>query len=102
MWQGYIVRRIVKLNRERRYAEAVQRLDRDLPLFSRYAQHAASGSTLVAELMKLRAAASREWDEGNRKEVEVAMHKRMTTRADARSGPRQAWSSFVPGEEREE
>ena len=76
VWQAYIVRRIVRLNREGRYAEAIKRLDHDLPLFSKYAKNAASGPILTAELTRLREAASREWSEGSRKEVELAMYKR--------------------------
>jgi Ca-activated chloride channel family protein len=96
VWQAYIVRRIVRLNREGRYAEAIRRLDRDLPLFAKYARNAASGQVLVAELKRLRDAASREWSEGSRKEVEVAMHKRASSRVDARIAAPQAWSDFLP------
>ncbi len=98
VWQGYIVRRICRLNREGRYSEAIRRLDRDLSIFAKYAENAASGEALIAELRKLRDAASREWNEGNRKEVEVAMYKRMSTRVDARSAPPPDWSSFLPEE----
>ena len=96
VWQAYIVRRIVRLNRERRYDEAIRRLDRDIPLFAKYAQNAASGAVLVAELKRLREAASREWSEGSRKEVEVAMHKRTSNRVDARSTKPADWKDFLP------
>jgi len=99
VWQAYIVRRIVRLNREGRYSDAVRRLDRDLPLFTKYAEHAASGKTLIAELKRLRAAASREWNEGNRKEVELVMHRRAYSRDDVRSAPPvapAAWSDLMP------
>jgi Ca-activated chloride channel family protein len=91
VWQAYIVRRVVRLNREGRYAEAIKRLDRDLPLFEKYARNAASGSALVAELKRLREVASREWSEGRRKEVEVAMYKRNYGRVDARASAPEDW-----------
>ena len=96
VWQAYIVRRVVRLNREGRYAEAIRRLDRDLPTFAKYARNAASGQALVAELKKMRAVASREWSEGSRKEVEVAMYKRASNRPDARSAQPAAWSNQLP------
>ena len=97
VWQAYIVRRIVRLNREGRFAEAVRRVDRDLPLFEKYAKNAVSGKKLVAELRKLREAASRQWSEGNRKEVELVMYKRAHGVADVRSAPpaAEAWSDLL-------
>jgi Ca-activated chloride channel family protein len=91
VWQAYIVRRIVRLNREGRYAEAIKRLDRDLPLFSKYARNAASGPVLIAELKRLREVANRDWTEGNRKEVEVSMYKRTYSTADVRAAAPEAW-----------
>lgn len=101
VWQAYIVRRVVRLNRERRFSEAIRRLDRDLPMFMKYAKHAASGERLVAELKRLRASANREWNEANRKEVELVMHKRAYGRMDERSAPpvlAAAWSDLLPDE----
>lgn len=91
VWQAYIVRRIVRLNREGRYAEAIKRLDHDLPLFSKYAKNAASGPTLIDQLKRLRDVASREWSEGSRKEVEVAMYQRNYSRSDARTLKQEDW-----------
>ena len=48
-------------------------VDRDLPVFEKYSKNAVSGKKLVAELKKLREAASRQWSEGNRKEVELVI-----------------------------
>ena len=84
MWQAAIVRRILQLNREGRFLEAQKRLDRDLPLFTRYAKAAVNGPTLIRELQEMRAVADREWSEGNRKEMQVHMPR--TTTATARSG----------------
>jgi Ca-activated chloride channel homolog len=98
VWQAYIVRRIVRLNREGRYAEAIKRLDHDLPLFSKYAKNAASGAILTAELTRLREAASREWSEGSRKEVEVAMYKRRYSSLDARSAKPEDWTAHATGQ----
>ena len=91
VWQAHIVRRIVRLNREGRYAEAIKRLDHDMPLFSKYAKNAESGPILIDELKRLRDVASREWSEGSRKEVEVAMYKRNSSRVDARSVKPEDW-----------
>jgi Ca-activated chloride channel family protein len=91
VWQAYIVRRIVRLNREGRFAEAIKRLDRDLPLFTKYAKHAVSGEILIAELKRLREFASREWNEGGRKEVEVAMYKLRYSRVDSRAAAPASW-----------
>ena len=85
VWQAYIVRGVVRLNLEGRYAEAVRRVDRDLPLFEKYAKYTTGGKKLVAELRKLREAASRQWSEGNRKEVELAMYQRVFYLAEVRS-----------------
>lgn len=101
VWQAYIVRRVVRLNRERRFSEAIRRQDRDLPLFSKYAKNAASGERLIAELKRLRASAHREWNEGNRKEVELVMHKRAYGRMDERLAPpvlAANWSALLPDE----
>jgi Ca-activated chloride channel family protein len=95
VWQAYIVRRIVRLNRERRYAEAIRRLDHDLPLFSKYTKNAASGAVLIAELTRLREAASHEWNEGSRKEVEVAMYKRYYSKVDSRALKPEEWTAHA-------
>ena len=65
VWQAKIVRQIVQLNREGRYAEALKRLDLDLPLFTKYAERAADGVELIAELQRLRDVVNREWSEGS-------------------------------------
>jgi hypothetical protein len=98
VWQAYIVRRVVRLNRDGRFAEAVRRVDRDLPLFEKYVRTTASGKKLVAELKKLREAASRQWSEGSRKEVEVAMYQRAYCVADMRSAApaAEAWCDLLP------
>ena len=98
VWQAYIVRRIVRLNREGRYAEAIKRLDHDLPLFSRYASNALNGAVLIAELTRLREAASREWSEGSRKEMEVAMYQRTSSRRDARTAQQNGWITHATGQ----
>ena len=56
-----------------------------------------NGKKLVAELRKLREAASGQWSEGNRKEVELVMHKRAYCLADVRSAPPApgAWSDLL-------
>lgn len=97
MWQAKIVRRIVRLNREGRYSEALRRLDQDIPRFTRYAGRATNGRVLTAELKRLRESADREWNEGSRKEIEIAMHKRAYNRRDARSQERGNWSDILPG-----
>lgn len=97
MWQAKIVRRIVRLNREGRYSEALKRLDQDIPRFTRYAERATNGRVLTAELQRLRESADREWNEGSRKEIEIAMHKRAYSRRDARSQERGNWSDILPG-----
>ena len=96
VWQAKIVRQIVQLNREGRYAESLKRLDMDLPLFTKYAEHAADGVELIAELQRLREVVNREWSEGSRKEIEVAMHKRAYSRLDARSQQPAPWSASLP------
>lgn len=96
MWQAKIVRRIVRLNREGRYTEALKRLEQDIPRFARYAERAANGPALIAELRRLREAADREWNEGHRKEIEIAMYKRAYSRLDARSEKRENWSDILP------
>jgi Ca-activated chloride channel family protein len=102
VWQAYIVRRIVRLNREGRYAEAIRRLDHDLPLFSKYASNAASGPILIAELKRLREVASREWNEGSRKEVEVAMYKRTYNRVDARIDKPDDWIAHATADNKDD
>ena len=99
VWQAYIVRRVVRLNREGRYSDAIRRLDRDIPLFAKYAANAESGARLVAELKRMRATAHKEWNEGSRKEMELVMHKRAYARLDARAAPpvaAEAWSELLP------
>jgi Ca-activated chloride channel family protein len=95
VWQAYIVRRIVRLNREGRYAEAIKRLDHDLPLFAKYAAKAVSGPVLTAELERLRGVANREWSEASRKEVEVAMYQRTSSRSDSRKAVLQSWIAYA-------
>jgi Ca-activated chloride channel family protein len=97
VWQAKIVRRIVRLNREGRYSEALKRLDQDIPRFTRYAERATNGRVLTAELQRLRESADKEWNEGSRKEIEIAMHKRAYSRRDARSQERGNWSDILPG-----
>ena len=96
MWQAQIVRRIVRLNREGRYSEALKRLDQDIPRFIRYAKRATNGAALTAELQRLKESADREWNEGSRKEIEIAMHNRAYSRRDARSAERGNWSDILP------
>jgi len=91
------VRRIVRLNREGRYSEAMKRLNQDIPRFTRYAERAHSRA-LTAELQRLRESADREWNEGSRKEIEIAMHKRAYSRLDARQSQehKRNWSDILP------
>jgi len=96
MWQAKIVRRVVRLNREGRFIDSIKRLDQDLPRFSRYAERAANGSSLVAELQRLREVANHAWSEGSRKEIEIAMHKRAYRKPDARSQQPTPWSDILP------
>ena len=97
MWQARIVRRIVRLNREGRYSEAMKRLNQDIPRFTRYAERAHCRA-LTAELQRLRESADREWNEGSRKEIEIAMHKRAYSRLDARQSQehKRNWSDILP------
>ena len=96
-WQAYLVRRIVRLNREGRYSEAIKRLDRNLPLFAKYAPYAKGGGALLAELQRLRDVADRDWNEGSRKEVEMVMYKRVRSVADARAAAPAQWTDELPG-----
>jgi Ca-activated chloride channel family protein len=96
MWQAKIVRRIVRLNREGRHGEALKRLSLDIPRLARYAERAANGSSLVAELHRLQEAADKDLHEGRRKEIEIAMHKRAYSKRDSRSGQLENWSDNLP------
>lgn len=96
IWQAAIIRRIVQLNRERRFAEAQKRLDQDLELFRKYASDAVSGPRLIEELEHMRRVVDREWGEGNLKEMQVMFNRCVTNRVDVRAAAPTHLASLLP------
>jgi Ca-activated chloride channel family protein len=96
VWQAYLVRHVVRLNRAGRFDAAVARLKRDLPHFKKYCAGLPGGPAMVAELRKMQKVADRDWNERGRKEMELAMYQRSSLIVDARSAPRPSWDSYLP------
>ncbi len=67
VWQGAVLRRAVRLNREGSYVEARQLLETELRYFERYCEGLPQTAPLVAEMRTALADIAQVWDEGRRR-----------------------------------
>jgi Ca-activated chloride channel family protein len=86
VWQGAVLRRAVRLNRQGNYGEARRLLEEELRYFERYCAGLPQTGPLVAEMRGALDDIARAWDEGRRKEVEVRGWKQTRQERDHRSG----------------
>lgn len=96
VWQSAMARRIIQLNREGRYEEALSYFRRKWPLFEKYCSGLPGAEGLVREAVRLRQAADKPWEERARKEVEIFHYKRARGDRDYRSRSHGAWDAYIP------
>lgn len=95
IWQSNIVRKAVRLNREKKLTELCKYLDHELKYFARYCDDIPFTDELVAALEQMRIVADREWDERSRKSMEYTTYLTQTSQIDHRTLERAGWWKFL-------
>ncbi|MGH9550288.1 MAG: hypothetical protein ACRD3W_12980, partial [Terriglobales bacterium] len=95
-WQACVVSRVVLMNRQEQYKEAIEYLDLQLSRFIVYCEDLDSCEELVNEMLAVRRVANVRWDERSRKEMLYASYQTTTNQGDTRILKRGHWSTFLP------
>lgn len=95
IWQSNIVRKAVRLNREKKLTDLCKYIDYELKYFARYCDDIPLTDELVAALEQMRIVADREWDERSRKSMEYTTYLTQTSQIDHRTLERAGWWKFL-------